>query len=100
MDSDILIHYGTKRHSGRYPYGSGEDPYQSARSFIAERDKLKAQGMSEVDIAKSWGMSTTEYRALNSIARAEKKAGDISRASRMKDAGLPNTEIGRRVQRP
>ena len=53
--------------------------------------------MSEVDIAKAWGMSTTEYRALNSIARAEKKAGDISRASRMKDAGLPNTEIGRRM---
>lgn len=97
MDSDILIHYGTKRHSGRYPYGSGKDPYQSAQNFIAERDKLKAQGMSEVDIAKSWGMSTTEYRALNSIARAEKKAGDISRASRMKDAGLPNTEIGRRM---
>ena len=53
--------------------------------------------MSEVDIAKAWGMSTTEYRALNSIARAEKKAGDISRASRLKDAGLPNTEIGRRM---
>ena len=97
MPSDILKHYGTKRHSGRYPWGSGKDPYQSAQGFIAERDKLKAQGMSEVDIAKAWGMSTTEYRALNSIARAEKKAGDISRASRLKDAGLPNTEIGRRM---
>ena len=32
---NILIHYGTKRHSGRYPYGSGERPYQDAtrRSF-------------------------------------------------------------------
>ena len=97
MPSDILKHYGTKRHSGRYPWGSGKDPYQSAQGFLAERDKLKAQGMSEVDIAKAWGMSTTEYRALNSIARAEKKAGDISRASRLKDAGLPNTEIGRRM---
>ncbi|TDN07812.1 hypothetical protein, partial [Lactobacillus crispatus] len=68
MPSDILKHYGTKRHSGRFPWGSGKDPYQSARGFLAERDKLKAHGMSEVDIAKAWGMSTTEYRALNSIA--------------------------------
>lgn len=28
MDEDHLEHYGTKRHSGRYPYGSGDDPYQ------------------------------------------------------------------------
>ena len=25
---DILMHYGTKRHSGRYPWGSGDNPYQ------------------------------------------------------------------------
>ena len=24
-----LAHYGTKKHSGRYPWGSGERPYQS-----------------------------------------------------------------------
>ena len=23
---DILMHYGVKRRSGRYPYGSGDDP--------------------------------------------------------------------------
>lgn len=28
MNEDHLEHYGTKRHSGRYPYGSGDDPYQ------------------------------------------------------------------------
>lgn len=25
---DILMHYGMPRRSGRYPYGSGENPYQ------------------------------------------------------------------------
>ena len=25
---DYIMHYGTKRHSGRYPWGSGERPYQ------------------------------------------------------------------------
>lgn len=28
MTSYELYHYGIKRRSGRYPYGSGEDPYQ------------------------------------------------------------------------
>ena len=27
-DEEYLEHYGTPRRSGRYPYGSGEDPYQ------------------------------------------------------------------------
>ena len=26
---DILMHYGMPRRSGRYPYGSGENPYLS-----------------------------------------------------------------------
>ena len=25
---DYMAHYGTPRHSGRYPWGSGDDPYQ------------------------------------------------------------------------
>jgi hypothetical protein len=28
---DELYHYGTPRHSGRYPYGSGKRPYQNAK---------------------------------------------------------------------
>ena len=31
---DYLMHYGTPRHSGRYPWGSGDDPYQSSRGFV------------------------------------------------------------------
>lgn len=29
MNTDGLIHYGTPRHSGRYPWGSGKKPYQN-----------------------------------------------------------------------
>lgn len=25
---NYLVHFGTPKHSGRYPYGSGDDPYQ------------------------------------------------------------------------
>ena len=27
-DDESLLHYGMPRRSGRYPWGSGEDPYQ------------------------------------------------------------------------
>ena len=35
LDDDVLIHYGTKRHSGRYPWGSGETPYQHSGDFLS-----------------------------------------------------------------
>ncbi len=97
MTDDFLVHYGTPRHSGRYPWGSGKDPYQSASSFLSERDRLRKEGMGDTDIARAWGMTTTEFRAQGSIARAEKKAGDIARAVRLKDAGLPNTAIAEKM---
>ena len=34
-----LAHYGTPRHSGRYPWGSGEDPYQNSMNFLSYIDE-------------------------------------------------------------
>lgn len=97
LRDDILVHYGTPRHSGRYPWGSGKDPYQSAKGFFAERQRLRDQGLSDTDIARAWGMSTTEFRAIGMHLGEEKRAGDISRAVRMKQAGLPNTVIAEKM---
>lgn len=97
LPNDILVHYGTPRHSGRYPWGSGKDPYQSAKGFFAERQRLRDQGLSDTDIARAWGMSTTELRAIGMHLGEEKRAGDISRAVRMKQAGLPNTVIAEKM---
>lgn len=97
LRNDILLHYGTPRHSGRYPWGSGKDPYQSAKGFFAERQRLRDQGLSDTDIARAWGMSTTEFRAIGMHLGEEKRAGDISRAVRMKQAGLPNTVIAEKM---
>lgn len=97
LRDDILAHYGTPRHSGRYPWGSGKDPYQSAKGFFAERQRLRDNGLSDTDIARAWGMSTTEFRAIGMHLGEEKRAGDISRAVRMKQAGLPNTVIAEKM---
>lgn len=68
-----LMHYGTPRHSGRYPWGSGENP-QRNKDFRAIVKDLKAKGMSEKEIAESLGLSTTQLRAKISISKDEEKS--------------------------
>ena len=55
MRRDELMHYGMPRRSGRYPWGSGEDPYQHSGDFMNRVNELRKQGVSEVDIAKMVG---------------------------------------------
>ena len=55
-DEEHLEHYGTPHegmtpHSGRWPYGSGEEAYQRAKSFIAEVKDLRKQGLDQKAIA-------------------------------------------------
>ena len=52
-----LMHYGVKRRSGRYPWGSGKNP-QRNRNFLAVSSELHSKGVSENDIAKAMGMKT------------------------------------------
>ena len=42
---DELIHYGMPRRSGRYPWGSGEDPYQHSGDFLSRIDELTKNGI-------------------------------------------------------
>lgn len=92
-----LIHYGTPRHSGRYPWGSGDDPYQRNKSFLGYVDELKKEGLSEVEIAKGLGMTTSQLRAKKSIAKSEKRQADAAQALRLKDKGYSNIAIGERM---
>ena len=92
---DELFHYGTPRHSGRYPWGSGEDPYQHGNTFLGQIDEYKALGMTESQIAKEMGISTTQLRARKSIELAERTAYEQRKCMEYKDKGYSNVEIGR-----
>lgn len=92
-----LYHYGTPRHSGRYPWGSGENPYQSLQTFSGHVSSLKKQGLTEAQIAKGMGISTTTLRARLSLDKASIRAAQASEALRLRDAGHSNVEIGRRM---
>ena len=97
IKEEDLLHYGILRRSGRYPWGSGGTQNQRNRSFLDTVDYLKSQGMSETEIAKGFGISTTELRAYRSIAKNEQRASDIAMAQRLKDKGLSNVAIGERM---
>lgn len=97
MNDDELMHYGTPRHSGRYPWGSGENPYQSFTGLYGMAKQLKSQGMSDKEIAESFGMSTREYKSAYSNAKNEVRAANRAEALRLKDKGYSNTAIGKRM---
>ncbi len=91
-----ISHYGTPRHSGRYPWGSGEKP-QRNKDWVTYVAALRAQGMSNTDIARGMGMKTTEFRARNSIARSETRRDDVREALKLKDKGMSNIAIGKQM---
>lgn len=99
MNHDELFHYGTPRHSGRYPWGSGENPYQRTNDFLSRIRDYEKNGMSKVEIAKALGMSTTQLVAAKSAAVNEEKAYLRSEAARLKAKGMSTAAIARRMGR-
>lgn len=92
MSKDIK-HYGTPKHSGRYPWGSGKDSYQSNK-FLNEYDKLKKQNLSNTEIAKRMGMTSTEFRTNVTYANEAKKRYIKESMQKDIDNGLTNNQIG------
>ena len=100
---EILMHYGMPRRSGRYPYGSGEDPYQHSTDFLSRIDELKKQGWTETpeNIKKEFGLTTTQYRTEKALAKDERRMLDVATAKRLRDKeGMGATEIGRKMGLP
>ena len=85
---DELMHFGTPKHSGRYPWGSGKDPYQHSKDFLTRVESLKNSGMSETQIAKEIGLSTTELRVQKSLALEERRSADVATAKRLRESGM------------
>lgn len=98
-DEEFLEHYGIKRRSGRYPYGSGEDPYQHGTDFLGRVEALRKQGWTETpeNIKKAFGLTTTQYRIEKSICKDERRILEVKRAKSLKEDGLSTSEIGRQM---
>ena len=94
---DELMHYGMPKRSGRYPYGSGDDPYQHSGDFLSRVEELKKAGLSETKIAESMGLTTTQFRTQKALAKDERRSVDVATANGLREKGYSNAEIGRQM---
>lgn len=104
-NSDELAHEGVLRRSGRYPWGSGENPYQRNKGFLQYIQELEKGGMSEAEIAKvifpdNPRASSSDIRALKAIAKSQNREADISTAIKLKEKGMSNVAIGQQMGIP
>ena len=67
-DINELMHYGMPRRSGRYPWGSGKDPYQHCTDFLSRIQYMSNEGVSDEDIAKTMGLSMEQFKIEKSFA--------------------------------
>lgn len=96
-EENYLAHYGILRRSGRYPWGSGGTQSERNQTFLSTVDGLRKQGLSETEIARGFGLTTTQLRAASSIAKNEEKQANISRAQALKEKGMSNVAIGEKM---
>ena len=103
---NVLEHYGTKFHSGRYPWGSGENPYQHSGDFLSRVEVLKKKGLSEKEILdsinstlpKDYQLSLSEFRVAKSTAINLRKKSEYEQIKELKDKkGLGWTEIAEQL---
>ena len=92
---DELLHYGMPRRSGRYPWGSGKDPYQHSGDFLSRVEELTKKGMSEKDIADSMGLTTSQLRIQKSLAKDERRTIEVDTAKGLREKGYSLNEIAK-----
>lgn len=106
LQNGVLEHYGTKKHSGRYPWGSGENPYQHSGDFLSRIELLKNKGLSEKDILnsindtlpKEYQMSLSEFRVAKSKAINLRKMSEYEQIKDLRDnKGLGWTDIAKQL---
>lgn len=93
-----LKHIGVIRRSGRYPWGSGNNPQRNPgfRTYVLD---MKKQGLSESEIAKSVNLSVQGLRDRISLEKDREMQSNISQAETLKAKGYSNTAIAERMGR-
>lgn len=99
MSDDELLHYGTPRHSGRYPWGSGNDAYQNSVGLKKYVDDMRngPEKLTITQIAKGLGVSSTELRNQISIATETIRGENIQRARTLAAKNMSNRAIAEQM---
>lgn len=106
-----LLHTGRSKRdgapigSGRYPLGSGDEPYQHVEGINVTYNQLMKSGMTQKEVAKALNIvdykhpdgNVKKLRDLVSIAKEDELIAKRSYVWRMKQHGYSNTEIAKRM---
>lgn len=90
---NYLMHYGMPRRSGRYPWGSGKDPYQHSADFLSRVESLEKKGKSQKEIADAMEISTTDLRIYKSIAKDIRRQDLVKTAKGLREKGYSLNQI-------
>lgn len=105
---EYLVHRGVAhdenppgRGSGRFAFGSGENPHQHQFTILSEYERLRKSGISELSIAKMLlgeNAKAIDLKAELSIAKSEKRKFNHDTAVRLLDECNGNkSEVARRM---
>ena len=109
MSDGYLMHYGKGHldggHSGRYPWGSGDDPYQHQKEALTHykqgtfRKYIKElkddYGLTEKEISKGLKMPINEIRDRIAIEKSLSRNIKYEKALKMHEQGKTYTEIAK-----
>jgi len=98
---EYLGHYGILHKSGRYPWNSGTTENKRNRDFLGYFDAIKAAAKAEgkneakaiTAACQMLGISTTDYRAARTAAKAQQKQVQIATAQRLREKGWSHNNI-------
>lgn len=102
-NSEALMHYGKGHldggHSGRYPWGSGEEKFQRATDWLDRQEAFERENPKPTAemIKEKFGMTPGQYKQEKAICIYERKCGLIARARTLADDGVGATEIGKKM---
>lgn len=94
---DELQHEGVLERSGRFPWGSGEHPFQRLGGAHGEFMRLKKQGFTDKEIADRFDCSVTQLRARMAYFNADKTRHYISECAELADKGMSNLQIAKKL---
>ena len=119
---EVLKHYGVDHikgdpGSGRFRWGSGQEPFQHAKDFKTRVEQLRFKGEPYTDaegkfgppgktytgdtaVAHQMGLTTTEFRLQYTAAKNEVKTDEYRKIQELMDQGYGATEIARKLGYP
>lgn len=105
MDISSLAHEGRSKMdgapigSGRYPLGSGENPFQRDEGFASRLSQLKKEhpDWNNTQIAHEMNMSTQEFRSRVTINKEATKMANVEKAVNMKNHGYSDAYIAKEL---